>query len=76
MGIAFNIVYLVVCVALIAIVLMQSGKQAGLSGSIAGGAETFFGKNKGRTIDAMLGKWTTVCAVLFMVLAVVLHFVL
>lgn len=76
MGIALNIVYLIICVALIAIVLMQSGKQAGLSGSIAGGAETFFGKNKGRTIDAILGKWTSVCAVLFMVLAIVLHFVL
>ncbi len=76
MSIAFNIIYLVICVVLIGIVLMQSGKQAGLSGSIAGGAETFFGKQKGRTIDAMLGKWTTVCAILFMVLAIVLHFVL
>lgn len=76
MGIALNIVYLIICVALIVIVLMQSGKQAGLSGSIAGGAETFFGKNKGRTIDAILGKWTSVCAVLFMILAIVLHFVL
>ncbi|MBE7042684.1 MAG: preprotein translocase subunit SecG [Ruminococcaceae bacterium] len=76
MDIALNIIYLIICVALIVIVLMQSGKQAGLSGSIAGGAETFFGKNKGRTIDAMLGKWTSVCAILFMILAIVLHFVL
>lgn len=76
MGIALNIVYLVICVALIFVVLMQSGKQAGLSGSIAGGAETFFGKSKARTMDAMLGKLTSVCAVLFVILAVVLHFVL
>ncbi len=76
MGIALNIVYLVICVALIFVVLMQSGKQAGLSGSIAGGAETFFGKTKARTMDAMLGKLTSVCAVLFVILAVVLHFVL
>lgn len=76
MGIALRIVYLVICVVLIGIVLMQSGKQAGLSGSIAGGAETFFGKTKGRTMDAMLGRWTSVCAVLFMILAIALHFVL
>ncbi len=76
MGIALRIVYLVICVVLIGIVLMQSGKQAGLSGSIAGGAETFFGKTKGRTMDAMLGRWTSVCAVLFMILAIALHFIL
>ncbi len=75
MNLAVNIVYIVICVALIVIVLLQSGRQAGLSGSIAGGAETFFGKNKGRTIDAILGKWTSACAILFMVLAIVLHFV-
>ncbi len=76
MSIALNIVYLVICVALIFVVLMQSSKQAGLSGSIAGGAETFFGKTKARTMDAMLGKLTSVCAVLFVILAIVLHFVL
>jgi preprotein translocase subunit SecG len=52
--------------SLIVIVLLQSGKQSGLSGSIAGGAETFFGKNKGRTIDAMLSKYTAVAAIAFL----------
>ena len=56
--IAIVILHIIVAIALIAIVLMQSGKTAGLSGSIAGGAETFFGKNKGRTIDAVLSKIT------------------
>jgi preprotein translocase subunit SecG len=51
-------------------VLLQSGKQAGLSGSIAGGAETFFGKNKGRTIDALLSKYTAVAAIAFLVTSV------
>ena len=74
MSLALKIVFIIVCVILIAIVLLQSGKQAGLSGSIAGGAETFFGKNKARTMDALLSKWTTVCAVAFIVLAVVLAF--
>lgn len=46
---------------------MQHGKQQGLSGAIAGGAETFFGKNKGRTIDAMLKKFTAVVAILFVI---------
>ena len=55
-----TILHIVVAVALIIIVLLQSGKSYGLSGSIAGGAETFFGKNKGRTIDAILSKLTTI----------------
>jgi len=58
------------------IVLLQSGKQAGLSGSIAGGAETFFGKNKGRTIDAILSKYTIVAAIGFIITSVVLQVVL
>lgn len=75
-NLAVNIIYIVVCLALIAIVLFQSGKQAGLSGSIAGGAETFFGKNKARTWDAKLSKITSVLAVVFMVLAIVINFAL
>lgn len=75
MSTALNIVYIVLCVVLIAIVLLQSGKQAGLSGTIAGGAETFFGKNKGKTIDSILSKVTSVVAILFMVLAIVINFI-
>ena len=73
MQIAVNILHILFCVSLIVIVLLQSAKQAGLSGSIAGGAETFFGKNKGRTIDAMLSKWTAVAAIGFLVTSVVLQ---
>lgn len=67
-----QILHIIITVILIAVVLLQSGKQAGLSGSIAGGSETFFGKNKGRTIDAILSKWTSVVAVLFLVTSIVL----
>ncbi len=74
MKIALVIIHIIVALALIAIVLMQSGKTAGLSGSIAGGAETFFGKNKGRTIDAILSKITAAAAVVFLVTSVVLWF--
>lgn len=74
MKILLVIIHIIVSLALIAIVLMQSGKTAGLSGSIAGGAETFFGKNKGRTIDAILSKITAAAAVVFLVTSVVLWF--
>ena len=59
-------------IILVIVVLFQSGNQQGLSGSIAGGAETFFGKNKGRTIDAKLKKWTSVVAVLFLITSIAL----
>ena len=74
--IAIVILHIIVALALIAIVLMQSGKTAGLSGSIAGGAETFFGKNKGRTIDAILAKVTSAAAVVFLVTSLVLFFMI
>ncbi len=57
---------------LIVSVLMQSGNSAGLSGSIAGGAEQLFGKKKSTGYEAILAKITTVAAVLFVVLAIVL----
>ncbi len=71
---AVQILHIIVTIILIFVVLFQSGKQAGLSGSIAGGSETFFGKNKGRTIDAILEKWTSVVAILFLVTSVALFF--
>lgn len=66
------IIHVVISVILILVVLLQHGKQQGLSGAIAGGAETFFGKNKGRTIDALLNKITTVVAILFVISAIAL----
>ena len=66
------IIHVIISIVLIAVVLMQHGNQQGLSGAIAGGAETFFGKNKGRTIDAVLNKATTVIACLFVISAIVL----
>lgn len=57
---------------LIAVVLLQSGKSAGLSGSIAGGAETFFGKNKARSYEGKLQKWTKISAFGFIIIAIML----
>lgn len=64
-------ILVVTSIALVAIVLMQEGRSDGLSGAIAGGAETFFGKNKGRTMEQKLVKITKVLAVIFFVLSLV-----
>ncbi len=70
--IVLTVVYVVFCLFLIAVVLLQSGKSAGLSGAIAGGMDTFLSKNKAKTWDARLAKMTKWVAVLFMVLTLVL----
>lgn len=66
------IIHVIISVILIGVVLMQHGKQQGLSGAIAGGAETFFGKNKGRTIDEVLKKVTSLVAILFVASSIAL----
>lgn len=71
-----GILQVILAIAIVVVVLLQSGKAAGLSGSIAGGAETFFGKNKGRTIDAMLSKYTTYIAIGFMITSIMLYLLL
>lgn len=76
MVMALTIVHIILAVILIAVVLLQSGKNAGLSGTISGGAETFFGKNKARTLDGMLSRITSVAAVLFIITSFVLALVL
>jgi len=67
-----NIFQLLFSLSIIIIVLLQSGKSAGLSGTIAGGAETFFGKSKGRTIDAMLSRYTSFAAIAFLITSIIL----
>lgn len=61
---------LIVSVALIIVVLLQSSKSAGLSGAISGGAEQLFGKSKARGVDLVLHRITVVLSILFFVLAV------
>ena len=67
-----TVVFIFVCVLLIIVVLAQEGKSAGL-GSISGAAETYWGKNKGRSMEGRLVKFTKILAVLFMVIAAVLN---
>ena len=67
-----TILFVIHCIALTVVVLMQEGKSQGL-GAIAGAADTYWGKNKGRSMEGGLVKATTVMGVLFFVLAVVLN---
>ncbi|MBQ8203028.1 MAG: preprotein translocase subunit SecG [Clostridia bacterium] len=69
--IILGVLVILVSIAIIAAVLMQQGRRAGVNGVISGGADTFLSKNKARTLDAMLARWTKWVAVLFFVLAVV-----
>ncbi len=68
---------LVILVSLIIIVavLLQQGRRAGINGAISGGADTFLSKNKARTVDASLARWTKYIAILFFVLAIVANII-
>lgn len=73
MTLALQIIHVLLCLFLIVVVLLQQSKQNGMSGAITGGSsDTFFGKNRGRTIDAILAKWTAVVAILFIVVSIAL----
>lgn len=70
--IILTIIYIIVCVSLVVLVLMQEGKSAGL-GTISGAAETYWGKNKGRSMEGLLVKLTTVMAISFILLSAILN---
>lgn len=70
--IALTVLYIIICIALVVLVLMQEGKTAGL-GSVSGAAETYWGKNKGRSMEGKLVKITTGLAVGFILIAVILN---
>ena len=70
-----SIIYFVVSLALVAIVMLQSGKSAGLSGAIAGGADTFLSKNKAKSLDAKLARWTKWVAILWIIITLVLSLI-
>ena len=67
-----EIVFIIVCIALTVIILLQEGKSAGL-GAISGAADTYWGKNKGRSMEGMLVKITKILVVLFIVISAVLN---
>ena len=67
-----TIVQVILCLAVIAIIMLQSGKSAGLSGAISGAADTFLSKNKAKSVDAKLANMTKWVAILWVVLTVAL----
>ncbi|WP_078378980.1 preprotein translocase subunit SecG [Sutcliffiella halmapala] len=74
MTLFLTILLIIVALALITVVLLQSGKSAGLSGAISGGAETLFGKQKARGLDLILHRTTVVLSVLFFILTLTIAY--
>lgn len=69
--IILGILVIIVSLVIIAAVVLQQGRRAGINGAISGGADTFLSKNKARTLDAFLARWTKYFAIIFFVLAIV-----
>ena len=67
-------VFVVICIALAIIILMQESKQNGLSGTISGAADSYWGKNKGRSMEGKLVKITKILVILFIVISLILKF--
>lgn len=71
-----NVIHVLISISIVVLVLSQQGKQPGMSGAIAGGAETFFGKNKARTVDAILKRITAGLAISFLVTSIILQYMI
>ena len=67
-----TVVFIIICIALTVIILLQEGKSAGL-GAISGAADTYWGKYKGRSMEGMLVKVTRVLVILFLLISIVLN---
>ena len=67
-----SVLFIIISLIITVVILMQEGKSGGL-GAISGAADTYWGKNKGRSMEGVLVKLTRVCVILFLVIAVVLN---
>jgi len=76
MAVLVNVLLVIDAIIMVALVLLQSGKSAGLSGAISGGAEQLFGKQKARGVDLFLHRGTVITGILFFVLAFLSAYVL
>ena len=68
-----TVVFMIISFIITVVILLQEGKQAGLTGAICGAAESYWGKNMGRSMEGKLEKITKICVVLFFVLSVILN---
>lgn len=73
--IILGVAVILVSLFIIVVILLQQGHRAGITGAISGGADTFLSKNKARTFDATLARFTKYIAILFFVLALVANFI-
>ena len=74
MKIFLTIIYIIVCLILIVLCFMQSKEDEGASGTIVGGSSSnFYEKNKGRTKEGMLKKWTIILGIIFIILTIILN---
>jgi len=76
MVLALSIIHMLAALFLITVILLQTGKSAGLSGAIGGGSDTFMSKNKNRSFDARLAKFTKWVAILFALITLVINLVI
>lgn len=73
--IVIGAIVLLLSLVIIFVVIMQEGHRSGINGAISGGADTFLSKNKARTVDAFLARWTKYIAIAFFVLTIVANFI-
>ncbi len=73
--IVIGAIILVLSIVVIFVIILQEGHRSGINGAISGGADTFLSKNKARTVDAFLARWTKWLAVAFFILAIAANFV-
>ncbi len=69
--IILGVAMILICIAIVAVILLQQGHRAGVNGAISGAADTFLSKNKARTVNAKLARFTKYGVILFFVLALV-----
>lgn len=69
----FTAIFFILCLAITIVILLQEGKQAGLGGAISGAADSYWGKNKGRSIEGALEKATKIMVVLFFIISILLN---
>ena len=73
--IILGVLVIIISIAIVFAVLFQQGRRAGINGAISGAADTFLSKNKARTADALLARWTKYVAILFFILAIVANII-
>ena len=73
--IILGVLVIIVSIIIVLAVLFQQGRRAGINGAISGAADTFLSKNKARTADALLARWTKYVAILFFVFAIVANII-